>query len=67
MGGFKEFQRLAEQPGAEVDSIMQGVQRGIRVALNQEEVRLLGRIWPFWPPSAPPAPMWDCSEPCGAS
>ena len=40
VGGFKEFQRLSEQAGAEVDSIMQGVQRGMRVALNQEEVRL---------------------------
>ena len=40
VGGFKEFLRLSEQPGAELDSIMQGVQRGIRVALNQEEVRL---------------------------
>ncbi len=38
--GFKEFTRLSKQPGAEVEFIMQGVQRGMRVALNQEEVRL---------------------------
>ena len=38
--GFKEFTRLSRQPGAEVEFIMQGVQRGMRVALNQEEVRL---------------------------
>ncbi len=40
VAGFKEFERLSEQPGAEVDSIMQGVQRGMRVALNREEERL---------------------------
>ena len=37
VSGFKEFERLSEQPGAEVDSIMQGVQRGMRVALTREE------------------------------
>ena len=40
VAGFKEFERLSEQPGAEVDSIMQGVQRGMRVALTREEDRL---------------------------
>ena len=40
VSGFKEFERLSEQPGAEVDSIMQGVQRGMRVALTREEERL---------------------------
>ena len=40
VAGFKEFVRLSEQPGAEVDSVMQGVQRGMRVALNREEERL---------------------------
>ena len=40
VAGFKEFTRLSEQPGAEVESVMQGVQRGMRAALNQEEVRL---------------------------
>ena len=40
VAGFKEFVRLSEQPGSEVDSIMQGVQRGMRVALTREEERL---------------------------
>ena len=44
VGGFKEFTRLSQQAGAEVDSVMQGVQRGIRVALNQEEVRLSAHL-----------------------
>lgn len=40
VAGFKEFVRLSEQPGSGVDSIMQGVQRGMRVALTREEERL---------------------------
>ncbi len=40
VAGFQQFLRLSEQAGAGVDSIMQGVQRGIRVALNHEENRL---------------------------
>ena len=40
LAGFKEFVRLSEQGGSEVDSIMQGVQRGMRVALTREEARL---------------------------
>ena len=40
VAGFKEFVRLSEQAGSEVDSIMQGVQRGMRVALTREEERL---------------------------
>ncbi len=39
VAGFREFVRLSEQPGSEVDSIMQGVQRGMRVALTREEAR----------------------------
>lgn len=37
--GFKEFSRLAQQ-GLDVDSIMDGVQRVMRVALSREEERL---------------------------
>ena len=40
VAGFKEFVRLSEQAGSEVDSIMQGVQRGMRVVLTREEARL---------------------------
>ena len=40
VSGFKEYVRLSEQSGAEIDSIMQGVQRGMRVALTREEERL---------------------------
>ncbi len=40
VAGFREFERLSEQAGAELDSIMQGVQRGMRVALMREEERL---------------------------
>ncbi|MDA1073961.1 MAG: protein TolQ [Proteobacteria bacterium] len=40
VSGFKEFTRLADQPGAEVDTIMQGVQRAMRVALNRQEESL---------------------------
>lgn len=40
VAGFREFVRLSEQAGSGVDSIMQGVQRGMRVALTREEERL---------------------------
>tara|TARA_B100000315_G_scaffold221408_1_gene224771 strand:- start:1871 stop:2557 length:687 start_codon:yes stop_codon:yes gene_type:complete len=40
VGGFTEFNRLSEQFGAELDSIMQGAQRAMRVALTREEQRL---------------------------
>ena len=40
VGGFSEFTRLSEQSGAELDSIMQGAQRAMRVALTREEQRL---------------------------
>ena len=40
VAGFKEYTRLSEQSGAEPESIMQGVQRVMRVALNREEEKL---------------------------
>jgi biopolymer transport protein TolQ len=40
VGGFREFTRLTEQSGAELDSIMQGVQRAMRITLNREEERV---------------------------
>lgn len=40
VAGFKEYTRLSEQSGAEADSIMQGVQRVMRVALSREEEKL---------------------------
>lgn len=40
VSGFTEFTRLSEQSGAELDSIMQGAQRAMRVALTREEQRL---------------------------
>lgn len=40
VSGFKEYTRLAEQSSTEADSIMQGAQRAMRVALNREEERL---------------------------
>ena len=40
VAGFKEFVKLSEQSGAEIDSVMQGVQRGMRVALTREEARM---------------------------
>lgn len=40
VAGFKEFERLSEQPGSEVDFVLQGVQRSMRVALTREEARL---------------------------
>jgi biopolymer transport protein TolQ len=46
VSGFKEFTRLTEQPGAEVEAIMQGVQRAMRVALNRQEERLESHL-PF--------------------
>lgn len=38
--GFKEFTRLNQQKGADPDSIMEGVQRAMRVALSREEEKL---------------------------
>lgn len=40
VAGFKEYTRLSEQSGADTESIMQGVQRAMRVALNREEEKL---------------------------
>ncbi len=40
VSGFKEYTRLSEQSGADTDSIMQGVQRAMRVALNRQEEKL---------------------------
>ena len=40
VSGFKEYTRLSEQSGADTDSIMQGVQRAMRVAMNREEEKL---------------------------
>ena len=38
--GFREYTRLSEQSGADADSIMQGVQRAMRIALTREEEKL---------------------------
>jgi len=40
VSGFREYSRLSEQSGADMDSIMQGVQRVLRVSLNREEEKL---------------------------
>lgn len=40
VSAFKEYSRLSEQSGADTDSIMQGVQRAMRVSLNREEEKL---------------------------
>jgi biopolymer transport protein TolQ len=40
VAGFKEFTRLAEQAGGDTESIMQGVQRAMRVAVSREEEQL---------------------------
>lgn len=38
--GFKEFSRLAQQQGLDSDSILDGAQRAMRVALSREEEKL---------------------------
>ena len=40
VAAFREYGRLSEQSGADTDSIMQGVQRAMRVSLNREEEKL---------------------------
>ena len=40
VAGFKEYTRLSEDSGADAESIMQGVQRVMRVALTREEEKL---------------------------
>ena len=40
VAGFKEYTRLSEQASADADSVMQGVQRAMRVALTREEEKL---------------------------
>ncbi len=40
VSGFKEFNRLSEQSGADADSILQGAQRAMRVTLMREEENL---------------------------
>lgn len=38
--GFKEYTRLRQQPGADKESVMEGIQRVMRVALAREEEKL---------------------------
>ncbi len=38
--GFKEFSRLRQQPGADKEAVMEGIQRVMRVALAREEEKL---------------------------
>ncbi len=38
--GFKEFTRLRQQVGADSDAVMEGAQRGMRVAMSREEEKL---------------------------
>ena len=40
VAGFREFDRLSEPANTDPDSIMQGVQRAMRVAVTREEERL---------------------------
>lgn len=44
--GFKEFSRLRQQANADARAIMQGAQRGMRVAMAREEAKL-DRSLPF--------------------
>ena len=38
--GFKEFNRLRQQPGVDADAVMEGTQRSMRVALSRESEHL---------------------------
>jgi biopolymer transport protein TolQ len=38
--GLKEYTRLSQQMGSDPDAVMEGVQRGMRVALSREEDKL---------------------------
>lgn len=38
--GFKEFSRLRQQPGVDVDAVMEGAQRAMRVATSREEEQM---------------------------
>ena len=40
VSGFKEYTRLTEQASGDAESVMQGVQRAMRIALTREEQRL---------------------------
>lgn len=64
--GFREFNRLGQQTGAEPDAVIAGVERAMRVALSREEESSIP-IWRFWPASPRSAPTSACSAPCGAS
>ena len=44
--GLKEFTRLSQQPSADPDMVMNGVQRAMRVAMAREEERLEAHL-PF--------------------
>ncbi len=44
--GFKEFSRLRQQNNVDADAIMQGAQRGMRVAMAREEDKLAASL-PF--------------------
>lgn len=46
VAGFKEYTRLSEQAGGDMESIMQGVQRAMRIAVSREEEQL-DRSLPF--------------------
>ncbi|MGI9326868.1 MAG: protein TolQ [Pseudomonadales bacterium] len=40
VAGFKEYTRMSEQSDADADSIMQGVQRAMRITVTREEEKL---------------------------
>ena len=40
VAGFKEYTRMSEQSGADADSIMQGVQRAMRITVSREEEKM---------------------------
>ncbi|MFK7915206.1 MAG: protein TolQ [Pseudomonadales bacterium] len=40
VAGFKEYTRMSEQSGADADSIMQGVQRSMRITVSREEEKM---------------------------
>ena len=54
--GFKEFSRLAQQPGMDSEAILEGSRRAMRVALLREEERL-ERHLPFLASPAPRQPL----------
>jgi biopolymer transport protein TolQ len=64
--GYGEYAQLRRDPGVARETLIDGVERSLLVAISEHEERL-ERACRCSPPSARSAPISVCSAPCGGS